>query len=126
MATVQLSRFIGRLVIAIMLSIAFNVVLLAVASNVDPRMAELTRIERWDIFLLSPAAALTAALVPGHSGAQIVAIALFSFAFYAALAWVAISLPVWWRTRLYQVPARANGVVGEISRLHSQSPMAAT
>lgn len=85
---------------AIVLSIAFNVVLLAVAFSIDPRKAELSRIERWSNFLLSPAATLTAALVPGHAGAQIGAMALFSFAVYAALAWVAISLPAWWRTRL--------------------------
>lgn len=101
MTAPQLPGYLGRLVMAFMLSIGFNAVLLAVAFSTDPRRAELSRIERWGNFLLGPAAALTAALVPGHGGAQIVALVLFSFAFYAALAWVAISLPTWWRTRLY-------------------------
>jgi phosphoglycerol transferase MdoB-like AlkP superfamily enzyme len=100
MAAPQLPGYVGRLVMALMLSIGLNVTLLAVAFSIDPRRAELSRIERWSNFLLSPAAALTATLVPGHTGTQIVALALFSFVFYAALAWVAISLPAWWRTRL--------------------------
>lgn len=99
MAAPQLPGYIGRLLIALLLSIGLNVALLAVAFSIDPRKAELSRIERWGNFLLSPAAALTAALVPGHTGAQIVALALFSFVFYAALGWIAISLPAWWRTR---------------------------
>ena len=100
MAALQMPGYIGRLVIALLLSIGLNVLLLAVAFSIDPRRAELSRIERWSNFLLSPAATLTATLVPGHTGAQFVALTLFSFAFYAALAWVAISLPAWWRTRL--------------------------
>lgn len=100
MAAPQLPGYVGRLVMALVLSIGLNGVLLAVAFSIDPRSAELSGIERWSNFLLSPAATLTATLVPGHTGAQIVALALFSFVFYAALAWVAISLPAWSRTRL--------------------------
>lgn len=85
MTAPQLPGYLGRLVMAFMLSIGFNAVLLAVAFSTDPRRAELSRIERWGNFLLGPAAALTAALVPGHGGAQIVALVLFSFAFYAAV-----------------------------------------
>ena len=100
MATPQLPGYMRRLLIALLLSIGLNVALLTVASGIDPRKAELSRIESCSNFLLSPAGTLTAMLVPGHTGVQIVAMALFSFAFYAALAWVAISVPAWWRTRL--------------------------
>ena len=99
MATPHLPEYVGRLMKALLLSIGLNAILLAVAFRIDPRRAELSRIERWDNSLLSPAATLTAALVPGHGGAPIVSLALFSFVFYAGLAWVGLSLPAWWRTR---------------------------
>ena len=89
-----------RLILALLVSVGLNLLLLAVAFSVDPRREELSRSERWANALLMPAGKLTDALVPGHGGAQIVALVLFSVAFYTALSWVALSLPAWWRSRL--------------------------
>jgi hypothetical protein len=91
---------LSRLILALLISIGLNIFLLAVAFSIDPRRGELSGIQRCVNTLLSPAGTLTEALVPGHSGAQIVALILFSFVFYAAVSWVTLSLPVWWRHRL--------------------------
>lgn len=96
MSRVELPRYLRRLILALLISIG----LLAVAFSIDPRREELSRNERWANALLMPAGKLTDALVPGHRGAQIVALVLFSVAFYTALSWVALSLPVWWRSGL--------------------------
>lgn len=88
-----------RLLIAFLISIGLNVIFFAVDFSIDPRRAELSRIQRWIVGLLSPAEALTTAFVPGHGGAQIVALVLFSVVVYASVSWVALSLPGWWRRR---------------------------
>jgi len=49
--------------------------------------------------LQEPPAQLTMELVPGHSGTQVFMMFLFSFLMYTAMAWVALSLPRWWRRR---------------------------
>ena len=100
MSRVELPRYLRRLILALLISIGLNVFLLAVAFSIDPRREELSRNERWANALLMPAGKLTDALVPGHGGAQIVALVLFSVAFYTAVSWVALSLPVWWRSGL--------------------------
>ena len=58
-----------RLVMALLISIGLNVTLIAVDFSIDPRRAELSRIQRWAVLLLSPAEALTMGFAPGHGGA---------------------------------------------------------
>jgi hypothetical protein len=88
-----------RLAIAFLISIGLNVILFAVDFSIDPRLPELSRIERWVVSLLSPAEALTIGFAPGHGGAQILALVIFSVVVYAIAAWVALSLPAWWQRR---------------------------
>ncbi len=76
-----------------------NGILLAVAFSIDPRQENLSRIASIANALLRPAGALTQQLAPGHGGAQIVMLFVSSVLFYAFVAWVALSLPVWWRHR---------------------------
>ena len=84
---------------ALAISFCLNIALLAIDFSIDPLRRELSRTERLVVALLGPADALTTRLVPGHGGTQIAAFAVFSFAFYAVMAWVFLSLPVWWRRR---------------------------
>src|SRR5260370_30848478 len=88
-----------RMVIAFLISIVLNGVLLAIASSINPRQENLSRIASIANALLRPANALTDWLAPGHGGAQIAALFISSIFFYTVLAWVALSLPVWWRHR---------------------------
>jgi hypothetical protein len=88
-----------RLAIAFLISIGLNIILVAVDFSIDPRRAELSRIQRWAVRLLSPAEALTMGFAPGHGGAQILALVVFSVLVYAITAWVVLSLPAWWRRR---------------------------
>jgi hypothetical protein len=88
-----------RLPIAFLISIALNVILFAVDSSIDPRQEELSRIQHLAVVLLTPAEALTARLAPGHGGAQIVALVVFSVVVFAIVSWVALSLVAWWRSR---------------------------
>ena len=92
--------YLCRLITALLISLGLNVFLLAVSFSIDPRREQLSQMQRWVNALLLPAATLTGEFVPGHGGAQIVALALFSVAFYTAASWVALSLPLWWRRRL--------------------------
>jgi hypothetical protein len=84
---------------AFLISIGLNVILVAVDFSIDPRRAELSRIQRWAVRLLSPAEAMTMRLAPGHGGAQILALVVFSVLVYAITAWAILSLPAWWRHR---------------------------
>ena len=84
---------------AFLISTGLNVILFAVDFSIDPRRAELSRIQHWVFDLLSPAEALTTALVPGHGGVQILAFVVFSVVFYAMVGWVFLTLPAWWRRR---------------------------
>ena len=88
-----------RLAMAFLISIGLNVILFAVNFSTDPRRAELSRVQRWVVGLLSPAEALTMGFVPGHGGAQILALVVFSVLFYAMVSWVVLTLPAWWQRR---------------------------
>ena len=88
-----------RLPIVLLISIALNLVLFALDFSIDPRQEALSRIQHLVVLLLTPAEALTTSLAPGHSGVQIVALVLFSVMVYCIVAWVLISLPVWWHNR---------------------------
>jgi hypothetical protein len=95
-------RFPGhlhRLAPAFLISIALNGVLVAIASSIDPRQENRSRIASIANALLMPANALTERLAPGHGGVQIVLLFMFSIFVYTVVAWVALSLPVWWRNR---------------------------
>jgi hypothetical protein len=85
--------------IAFLISIALNGILLAIASSVDPRQENLSRVASAANALLKPAEALTEWLAPGHGGTQIVVLFGSSVVVYAVVAWVVLSLPVWWRHR---------------------------
>jgi hypothetical protein len=93
------ARQLWHIAIAFLVSIALNAVILSIDFSIDPRQDKLSRIEDIVVGLLRPAEALTTRLAPGHSGAQILALVLFSVAFYALVAWVALGLPLWWRRR---------------------------
>lgn len=84
---------------AFLISTFLNVTLFAIDFSVDPRRAELSRIQRWVVGLLLPAEALTTGLVPGHGGAQILALVVFSVLFYAIVSFVVLTLPAWWQRR---------------------------
>jgi len=90
---------VRRLPIALLISIALNLVLFAVDFSIDPRQEPLPRIQHLVVVLLTPAEALTTRLAPGHGGAQIVALVLFSIVVFAIVSWVALSLAAWWRNR---------------------------
>jgi hypothetical protein len=93
------TRQLLRITIAFLISIALNGVLLAIASSIDPRQENLSRIASIANALLKPPGALTEWLAPGHGGAQIVVLFMSSVAVYTVVAWVALSLPVWWQRR---------------------------
>ena len=86
-----------RLPIALLISITLNVILFAVDFSIDPRQEELSRIQHLVVVLLTPAEVLTMRLTPGHGGAQIFDLVIFSFVIYTIVGWVAVSLPAWWR-----------------------------
>jgi hypothetical protein len=91
--------YLYRLAMAFLISIGLNVILVAVDFSIDPRRAELSRIQRWDVRLLSPAEAMTMGFAPGHGGAQILVLVVFCVLVYAITAWAILSLPAWWRRR---------------------------
>jgi hypothetical protein len=84
---------------AFLISIGLNAILFAVDFSIDPRRAELSRVQLWVVNLLSPAESLTMGFAPGHGGGQILALVKFSVLVYAVAAWLALSLPAWWRRR---------------------------
>jgi hypothetical protein len=90
---------IRRVVFAFVISMILNGGLLAVAFSIDPKQENLSRTASIANALLRPAGALTEYLAPGHSGAQIVMLFVTSVLFCTAVAWVVLSLPVWWRSR---------------------------
>lgn len=89
----------SRFGVAFLVSVALNSVVLSIDFLIDPRQAELSRIQRLVIWLLRPAELLVNNLTPGHGGKQLLALAMFSLVIYIFAAWIAISLPVWWRRR---------------------------
>jgi len=84
---------------ALLISIGLNAILFAVDFSIDPRRAELSRVQRWVVSLLTPAESLTMVFAPGHGGWQILALVAFSVLVYAIAVCLAISLPAWWRRR---------------------------
>jgi hypothetical protein len=88
-----------RIVIAFVVSTVLNGFLLAIAFSIDPKREKLSGIETIANNLLKPAAALTQRLMPGHTGAQIAGLFIFSLLVYTLVAWVVVSLPLWWRHR---------------------------
>ena len=84
---------------AFLISIGLNAILFAVDFSIDPRRVELSRFQRWVVTLLSPAESLAMGFAPGHGGVQILALVVFSVLVCAIAAWLALSLPVWWRGR---------------------------
>lgn len=88
-----------RVTVAFLASAALNGFLLVVAFSINSKEDKLSRIERIANALLKPAASLTEQLAPGHGGAQILALILFSILVYTVLVWVVLSLPRWWRHR---------------------------
>ena len=85
--------------IAVLISIALNGIMLTIDFSIDPRQEKLSRIESIVVVLLKPAEGLTMWLAPGHGGAQILALVAFSVLVYSVVAWVVLSLPIWWRHR---------------------------
>lgn len=92
-------RQLLRIAIALAISVALNCLLLAMASSIDPKQENLSRIESIGNAVLIPASEVTTWLAPGHGGTQVVVLYLTSIAIYTAVAWVTISLPVWWQRR---------------------------
>ncbi len=88
-----------RVVVALLVSIVLNCVLVAIDFSIDPRSPKLSTLQNVVVGLLRPAAALSVRFVPGHGGLQILALVLFSIVFYALIAWLIFSLPIWWKHR---------------------------
>jgi len=95
----QWSTHLRRLVIALLVSIAVNIILFAIDFSINPHQPELSQTQQLVVRLLGPADALTTRLAPGHGGAQLAALVMFSVVVYFIVAWVFISLPLWWRDR---------------------------
>jgi hypothetical protein len=90
-------KHLYRLAMALLISIGLNGAVVAVDFSIDPRRAELSRIQQWAVHLLSPAEALTMFFVPGHGGVQILALVVFSVLSCAIAAWMVLSLLAWRR-----------------------------
>jgi len=94
-----------RLAIAFLISIGLNSFLFAVSLSINPHNpAPTSGVERIVDALSAPSSAFAEWIAPpGHGGAHfviaLIAAVVFSVCFYAALAWVLVSLPVWWRHR---------------------------
>jgi hypothetical protein len=93
------NRHLWRIATALFISTALNGILLAIDFSIGPQEAKLSTIEVVVVDLLRPADTLTTWLTPGHGGAQILALAVFSVLVYAVAAWIVLSLPVWRRRR---------------------------
>ena len=83
----SLSR-LSRLPLAILISIVLNVVLCVMDFSIDPRQGTLSPIQHFVVTALTPAEGLMMAMTPGHSGAQIFALVVFSVVFYTVVAGV--------------------------------------
>ena len=88
-----------RIAISFLISVLLNGILVSIDFSINPRQAHLSTPQNIAVMLLRPAEALMARFVPGHGGAQIVALVGFSIIIYALVAWLALSLPTWWRYR---------------------------
>jgi hypothetical protein len=94
-----------RLAIAFLISIALNSFLFAVSFSINPRNpVPNSGVQRIVEALSAPSSTFAEWVAPrGHGGAHfviaLIAAVASSVGFYAALAWVILSLPVWWRHR---------------------------
>jgi len=95
-----------RIVIAFLISIALNSFLFAVSLSINPRnpVPPNSGVQRIVDVLAAPSSAFAEWVAPrGHGGAHfvitLIAAVVSSVGLYAALAWVLLSLPVWWRHR---------------------------
>ena len=88
-----------RVAVAFLASIVLNCVLVAIDFSIDPRQPKLSAIQNAVVGLLRPAEALSMRFAPGHGGVQILALVVLSVLVYALVAWVLLSLPIWWRRR---------------------------
>jgi len=88
-----------RIAISFLISVVLNGIAVTIDFYIDPRQAKLSAMQNAAVALLKPAEALTARFVSGHGGGQILALVVFSVLMYTLVAWVAISLPIWWRRR---------------------------
>ena len=94
------SKALWRIGLSLLISLILNCVLVAIEFSIDPRQEKLSPVQNIVVAFLTPAEALTTRFVPGHSGTQIVSMIVFSFAVYGLIAWIGLSLPVWWRRRV--------------------------
>jgi len=94
---------IRRIISALLVSAVFSAVVLAVDFGINPTQEGLSKAQTAAVALLTPAEFLTEQSAPGHSGVQIVVLAVWTLALYTVLAWVALSLGAWWRSRSKQV-----------------------
>ena len=88
-------RQLWRIAIAFLISITLNGILFGIDFSIDPQRDRLSRIENIVVSLLRPAEALTMWLAPGHGGAQILALVVFSVLVYTIVSWVVLSLAGW-------------------------------
>jgi hypothetical protein len=91
------TRQFQRIVAALVVSIALNLIWIALDSSIDPRRYPPSIISRIVEVLGSPAAAFTEWFAPGHTGKQIVVLLISSIVFYAALSWVVLAVWAWLR-----------------------------
>jgi hypothetical protein len=100
-----LGRQVGRVRIAFILSVVLNVFLFVVSLSINPsRKGSTSETARVLDVLSAPSTAFAEWIAPrGHGGAHfvvaLIAAIVSSVVFYAALAWVVLSLPIWWRHR---------------------------
>jgi len=94
-----------RITIAFLISIALNSLLFAMSLSINPaKPVPPSGVGRIVDALSAPSSAFAEWVAPrGHGGAHfviaLIAAVVSSVVFYAALAWVVLSLPVWWRHR---------------------------
>ena len=94
-----------RIAISFLFSLALNSLLFAVSLSINPRKPVPTSgMQRIVDALSAPSSTFAEWVAPGGHGGTHFVIALIaavasSLVFYAALAWVILSLPVWWRHR---------------------------
>jgi hypothetical protein len=88
-----------RIATSFAISVILNGFLLTIDFFIDPRQRNLSIVQKSVVALLRPAESLTESLTPGHGGGQILALVLFSVLLYTLLAWLVLSIPIWWRHR---------------------------
>jgi uncharacterized membrane protein len=69
---------IRRIISALLISAAFSILLLSMDFSIDPRQGKLSKAQTLAVALLTPAEFLTEQGTPGHSGVQIVVLAVWA------------------------------------------------